>query len=117
MLFVLKHPRIHVAGQLPGALRDNAHDQGALAGYPDDTSNDARVAGPEPAPRRLAQNESCCVLAIGPVRRIPWDRLGDRQVEQLEEIVACPANGKLRELISRNMDSFAYGLIESNPSK
>jgi hypothetical protein len=50
---------------------------------------------------------------MGPIRRIRWDR----QVEQLEEIVACPANGKLRELISRNMDSFAYGLIESNPSK
>ena len=64
MPFVLEHPRIHVAGQLPEALRDNAHNQGALAGYPNDTSQNARVAAPKTAPRRLAQNESCCVLAI-----------------------------------------------------
>ena len=110
MLFVLKHPRIHVAGQLPGALRDNAYNQGALTSYPNDASNNARVTAPKPVPRRLAQNESGCVVAMGPIHRIRWER----QVEQLEEIVACPANGKLRELIARNMDLFAYGLIEGN---
>jgi hypothetical protein len=114
VLVVLKHPRIHVARQLPGALRDNAHDQSALAGYPNDMSNDARVAAPKPSPRRLAQNQSCGVLAIGPIGHIHWDRHGDRQVEQIEEVIACPANGKLGKLMPRNRDLLAYRLIEGN---
>src|ERR1700733_12175194 len=110
MLFVFEQPRIHLARQVPGVLRDHARHQGALPGNLGDTSDQARIAVITLTPNLLAQIESCRVLAARRIRCIPRDW----QVQHFEKVVARPRYRKLSASMSRNMYSFEYWLIKSD---
>ncbi len=113
MLFVFEQPRIHLARQVPGVLRDNARHQDVLPGNLGDTSDQLRIAVKKLTPNLLAQIEFRRVWAARRMRCVPRDG----QVQYFEKVVARPRHGKFSAWMSRNMYSFEDWLIKSDASK